>query len=469
MKQNENDDKEDMQDSGKLKEENLYQKNFCLIQYIEYLFLIHRKISLLHMNYGFYATEKKIAVTNKDLIEKSFILSLKHVNEALTFLNYQKEFQSGQIIEFRQASIYFLLGKCHSHLKNIEMELEMFANSLDLYENIIPQDSYDSDTIIQDRILSIHSTKSRINCNELFDSFRYDYDEETVVNYIERVNQLYQYIEDALIKMDKLKEALLVTERHRTKMCSSLNNLPDLSNFEQIIQLVSQKSINALIYFSLVEVSSTLNCWLLTPNSDDIASFKQIPYKAFDDLFVSKNFQINADFSSFIDEVINSESTKQNSLLREAYNLLIKPFESFLFNVSSSNSPTKPLVYIVYDEKMFKMPFHLFKTTQHDQYLFDVFEIDCIYSIKYLFRNKTYIQKYTKNQSDSSLTMPMRVISNEDDMEKLLSNYASNFNTKNNNYQYDLLLLLVNSEHKGKLENLRSKILNKIIFDLDNY
>jgi hypothetical protein len=449
LKQNENDknaNEDTIKSSGNPKEENIYQKNYCLIQYIEYLFLIHRKISLLHMNY---AIEKKLIVTNKDLVEKSFILSLKHVNEALTFLNYQKEFQNGQIIEFRQASIYFLLGKCHSHLKNVEMELEMFANSLDLYENIIPQDSYDTETCIHDKILSINSTKSRINCNELFDSFRYDYDDETKINYIKRINQLYQYIENALIKMEKLKEALLVTERHRTKTCSSLNNLPDLTNFEQIQSLVSQKSISALIYFSQVEVSSTLNCWLLKPNSDDIASFKQIPFSAFDNLFVSKKFQNKADFSIFIDEVINSSEENQNRLLCEAYNILIKPFESLLSDVNSTNSASKPLVYIVYDEKMFKMPFHLFKSSQNDQFLFDLYEIDCIYSLKYLFRNKTYIQKYTKNQPDSSFTMPMRVISNEDDMEKLLLNSATTSNTKNNNYHYDLLLLLVNSEHKG--------------------
>ena len=172
---------------SKLKEENLHQKNFCLIQYIEYLFLIHRKISVIHMNH---AIEKNLVLTNKELVEKSFILSLKHVNEALTFLNYQKEFQNGQIIELRQASVFYLLGKCHRFLKNIEMELEMFANSLDLYENIIPQNRYDIDTCIQDRILSFHATKSRINCNELFDSIRYDYDDENVVNYIQRINFL---------------------------------------------------------------------------------------------------------------------------------------------------------------------------------------------------------------------------------------------------------------------------------------
>ena len=59
------------------------------------------------------------------------------------------------------------------------------------------------------------------------------------------------------------------------------------------------------------------------------------------------------------------------------------------------------------------------------------------------------MQKFTKNHADSNFTIPMRVISNEDDMEKLLASCPSNSNIKNNNYQYDLLLLLVNSEHKG--------------------
>ena len=80
MKQNENDqnaNEDAIKSSGNPKEENIYQKNYCLVQYIEYLFLIHRKISLLHMNY---AIEKKLIVTNKDLVEKSFILSLKQVN-----------------------------------------------------------------------------------------------------------------------------------------------------------------------------------------------------------------------------------------------------------------------------------------------------------------------------------------------------------------------------------------------------
>ena len=447
-----------MSNNTTYKEENLYQKNFCLIQYIEYLFLIHRKISLIHMNY---AIEKNLVATNKDLVEKSFILSLKHVNEALTFLNYQKEFQNGQIIEFRQASVYFLLGKCHRFLKNIEMELEMFANSLDLYENIIPQNSYDSDTCIKDQILSLHATKSGVGCNELFDSFRHDFDEETVVNYIQRINYLYEYIEDALIKMDKLKEALLVTERHRTKMCASLNNLPDLSSFEQIIELVNQKSINSLIYFSQIEVSSTLNCWLLQPNSTDIAKFHQVPYKSLEGLFLSKNDATKTDFSNFIDEMLTCNEEDQNVILRHVYNILLKPFEAFLFDLHSpaNKKQQKPVVYIAYDERMFKIPFHLLKTNPLDspeihktptaKYLYELLEIDCIYSLKYLFRNKTYVQKYTKNHADSNFSIPMRVISNEDDMEKLFAASLTTPQLKNNNYQYDLLLLLVNSEHKG--------------------
>lgn len=119
---------------------------------------------------------------------------------------------------------------------------------------------------------------------------------------------------------------------------------------------------------------------------------------------------------------------------------------------------TKPSVYIAYDEDMFKIPFHLLKTTKlvksqargngtdkKDNYLFEVFELDCGFSLKFLFKNLNYSRRFVKHQTDvNKSSMPMRVISNEDDMEKLLTT-----TTKNNQYQYDLLLLLVDSENKG--------------------
>ena len=54
--------------------------------------------------------------------------------------------------------------------------------------------------------------------------------------------------------------------------------------------------------------------------------------------------------------------------------------------------------------------------------------------------------------------MPMRVISNEEDMEKLLTNAV-----KDNQYQYDLLLLLVDSENKDlrALNSLVNTLLSK--------
>ncbi len=145
------------------------------------------------------------------------------------------------------------------------MELEMFANALDLYENIVPQNSYNTETFIKDRITSIQP-KSLNSCTELFDSIKNDDDEETVVNYVERIDFLYQYIEDTLIRMKKFKEALLVTERHRAKKSASLLNLPELLKFEQIDKLMESEQLHAIIYFSRVEISAKINSWLLMPN-----------------------------------------------------------------------------------------------------------------------------------------------------------------------------------------------------------
>jgi hypothetical protein len=97
---------------------SLSPKDYFLTQYMEYLFLIHRKIALIHMNH---AIDTNLTVKHQDLI----VLSLKHVNEALTYLNYHKEFDQSSIIQYREASIYFLFGKCHRYLNSSEMSLEM--------------------------------------------------------------------------------------------------------------------------------------------------------------------------------------------------------------------------------------------------------------------------------------------------------------------------------------------------------
>ncbi len=126
--------------------------------------------------------------------------------------------------------------------------------------------------------LYLHSKKSKytsLSSGELFDAIRNDDDEETVVNYLERIDQLYQYIEDALIRMDKLKEALLVTERHKAKKTASLLSLPELVAFDQVERLVDCEHLHALLYFSRVEVSAKINCWLILP-AKGVARFHQV-------------------------------------------------------------------------------------------------------------------------------------------------------------------------------------------------
>ena len=424
------------------------EPNSLLIQYIEYLFLLQRKIALIHMRH---AMESNLIAKNKDLVEKSFFLALKYVNEALAYLNYQKQFQMGAIIECRQASIYFLLGKCHKFLKNTEMELEMFANSLDLYENIVSQQSYNADTCIKDRMVS---SKQTSQVSELFDAIRNDDDEETVVKYMERVDQLYQHIEDALVKMNKLKEALLVTERHRAKKLACLGSFAELLTFDEIEALLAAQQLHAIVYFSRVEVSAKINCWLLMPHKG-IVKFHQVTCKMVEKLTPAIKNRPKS-INMFCNELQRcGDETEQNMLLRQIYELLMFPFEEALFDELvyvnqqfQTKHLTKPPVFIVYDEDMFKLPFHLLRTSrqQPDTYLFDIFEIDCGYSLKLLFRTVNCSQRFVKHQNavDSRLNMPMKVISNELDMEKLLSTSA-----KTNLYQYDLLLLLVDSDNKG--------------------
>jgi hypothetical protein len=290
--------------------------------------------------------------------------------------------------------------------------------------------------------------------------------------------KLYQLIEDSLIRMNKLKEAILVTERHRAKKLTCLANLTELLTFEQIEQLLETNSSNlhAIIYFSRIEITSKVNCWLLLPGKG-IAQFHQVSYKSFEKLFSIKKLKSLNNLFNEIQRSTNNQD--QEAMLKNIYNLLIQPFEENLYdNLVLVNGQlqtkhlSKPILYIVYDEDMFKIPFHLLQTSKLSNtisntsnetklnYLFEIFEIDCAYSLKYFFKTNIYNHKFVKHLSNesssptSAANMPMRVISNEDDMQKLLGGAANNNknNLKNSHhYQYDLLLLLVDSENKGQL------------------
>lgn len=111
-------------------------------QYVEQLFLIHRRIALIHMEHS------------RD--SRAHLLSLKHANEALVYLNHQRQYYQNdpKLVEFRLASVYYVLGLCHRHLGNQEMELDMFASSLDYYENLVQSGiDLDRDTLIRDKLI----------------------------------------------------------------------------------------------------------------------------------------------------------------------------------------------------------------------------------------------------------------------------------------------------------------------------
>lgn len=421
--------------------------SLILLQYIEYLYFIHRKIALIHLNHARESQNSKL--------KQILFLALKHVNESLMYLNYLKEFESSDETELRLASIYYLFGKCHKYLKNSEMELEMFANSLDIYENVIQSHEKIDLFIISDCLITRIDSRS---FSQIYEDFRLDFDEESRIDYSERLDHLYQYIEDALIRMGKHKEAILVTERHKNKLCPHLNNLPDLLSFEQIDKIFDQTHNLFILYFSRIEISQTLNCWLLFSNSNVSMceiKFHQINYKSFDSLFLSKIGGARSECSKFWEEILACDNEDRNTVLNHLYYLLVRPFEEIIF----TDNQEKNVLSIVYDQSMLKFPFHLIKYTnpanQVENFLFELLDIDPIYSIKYLIKSNIYNQRYTKHQNEYSFTIPMKVIINDAEMEKLLNNKTL---PKLNQYQFDLILFFFNPEDKSRKKKFSKKI-----------
>ncbi len=347
----------------------------------------------------------------------------------------------------------------------------MFASSLDLYETIVSQSGFDNETCLKDKLISVVLSQQINLINKSRESLLthicYDEDEETSVLYVSRIHELYSFIEDILIRLNKLKEALLVTERHRSKQNqlletahSTASGITDLLAFDQIESLIKRNCLNALIYFSYIELSGKLNCWFIMPERN-VLKFNQISFNLFDDLLYL-----------LFTKIKSAETDDQNFLLQNIYNLIMKPFEKDLFNelcllnneqFKSQKQFIKPTIFIVYDETMFKLPFHLLKLTPtadvlaylndsnciNTKYLYELFEVNCGFSVKYLMLNSSIPSARESLKADRS----MKVISNEKDMENLMST----------NHFYELLVLLVNSEHNdvSSMNTLVNTLLSK--------
>jgi hypothetical protein len=322
------------------------------------------------------------------------------------------------------------------------MELEMFANSLDLYESL---DSNLTHKLKHNHLLFSDEADEReeaignpeeeqIDENETSDS-------SLEVQYLsERVQRLYQYIVSCLVGAQMHKEALLVSERQRTKHCPHLDPLPELLSYTQIEKCLSETNIDSILYFSKIDTptSSSLNCWLIKRH--EFIEYKQIDLSSFSNIF---------SFDNGFNELLTSvNSHEREKILDSVCSVLIKPFEEFLV----SSEPTdkiedKRLICLIYDEEMLQVPFHLLKS--NNRFVFDLFEIDCVYSMKYLlFKTKSYNQKFTKHNAENKNSIPMKTVSNETDLARLLSSPPA---SKLNTYQFDLVLIFISSDNRGTL------------------
>lgn len=260
-----------------------------------------------------------------------------------------------------------------------------------------------------------------------FGTVNYEEDEETVVKYSERVYRLYHLIVDALIRMQKLKEALLVVERLRSKLyAGSLGRLAEFLSFDQIEKLIDDERFDAIFYFHFNEINSILNCWLLKP-SRALVRFEKL--------------------ERFDPAMFTSDKNYVNSDLEKLYDVLFKPFESEL---SLNSTTTRSMIWIVYDERMFKIPFHLMRLGGSSLLFYERYDVNCVHSLKYLVKSTHPNQIYTRRRiTESGATfLPMKCVSSEEEMRKLLDRSGSLQQHKNSE-QFDLLLLLVNPENRG--------------------
>jgi hypothetical protein len=365
------------------------------------------------------------------------------------------------------------------------MELEMFANSLDLYESVADPDTphklRHNSLLFIDEDFEDEAVRSSNNEQENDHVTNGNDDEEddeahselsTSARFVsERIRRLYQHIVECLLDTQMHKEALLVTERQRTKHCLHLEALPELVSYEQIEKCLAETNVDSILYFSRGErvsksnssssSSPVLHSWL-------IKRYEFIEYNEIDLSLVSGLFNFDNNFN----ELLTSSSEQERArILDEAYTLLFKPFEQYMAPVEPDSNEEKRLLCIVYDEQMLQVPFHLLReAASNGRFLYDMFEIDCLYSIKYLlFKAKSYSQRFTKNSSSDSRSsaaqIPMRTIANESDLARLLSVPQQQPPHKANTYQFDLVMIFISSDNRdlGLLNSLINNLMSKRI------
>jgi tetratricopeptide (TPR) repeat protein len=402
--------------------------------FIKNMFKLNFKCALIHLKYDCSNDLSSIASTTDsvEIHEQSITSALDLLFTAENYLNREDYTLAKQVFELRLANLFFYKGVSYKELKNFNTSLEMFANALDLYENYDKNIEYYKE--VEDDELQFEGVVKGIEGLGL------------------RIDLLYEFIEDLLIKMDKLKEALLVTERHRSKLDKNLTRLGDLSQFDQIESVLIENNPLALVYFHLLKFNSTINCWLLEPGLG-ITKFHQISFKSLSSLLllvpVSNNDKEQVNFFKHLVHLPNE--VDKNLLLKQAYNMLIKPFENNLFNWFHINDLKysidkdcqlediiyKNKLFIIYDQDLFTIPFHLlkFEKTFDNKvlsfHLHEIFDCNCLYSLKYLF-------------SSQSIGLNFKFISNEIELQKLVDysivrrNENGSFNKK---VFYKLLIL----------------------------
>ncbi len=315
----------------------------------------------------------------------------------------------------------------------------MFANSLDLYESIgsdLPHKLKHNALLFSDE-----EEEGMVNNEGDEEENNVSSASSVEVQFLnERIQHLYKSIVNCLVGAEMHKEALLVSERQRTKRCLHLEGLPELVSFTQIEKCLSETNIHSILYFSKVEgptTRSALNCWLIKRH--EFVEHKEIDLHGF-----GNTFSFDNGFNELLSSVNFNEREK---ILEGVYSALIRPFEEFLVPAEDTvKAEEKRLICIIYDEEMLQVPFHLLKSSNNNRLLFELFEIDCVYSMKYLlFKTKSYNQKFTKHNTESKSSIPMRTISNESELARLLSSPASKLNT----YQFDLVLIFISSDNRG--------------------
>jgi CHAT domain-containing protein/Tfp pilus assembly protein PilF len=323
---------------------------------------------------------------------------LGNYEEAINYLKQDIEIARKLGNKLVEGQAHGSLGDAYYFQQNYPLALEFYQESLAIAKEVNYQRGEALMLMNIGRVLQLlerfpeaeKNLKASIRIQNLMEAESLETGEDTIAIF-EFHRRSYRFLQDVLIKQNKIEEALTIAEAGRAKtfaqeLGNKINKPIDNQTFNlnQIKQIAQQKNATLIEYSVIYDQNQELEkdvqifIWLIKPNGE--INFTQVPLEKSNssllDLIDNNRQMMGVRGRGGLVAQADPSLSYENSL-QELYQLLIKPIEEFLPSEKDSE------IIIIPQEELFFIPFVALQA-QNNSYLIDKYTVQTAPSIQVL-------------------------------------------------------------------------------------